>query len=193
MRYKVIEIKKYAKGGMNLMSISTKGGDKGKTSLWSGERIAKNNARVEAYGTIDELNSHLGEAKHYVKVQKVKEIIEGIQHDLFRVGGSLATVGEFSKPIEKYHVNHITNIVYELERELEFKGFVVPGMTVQSAKLDVARAVTRRAERRILSLADEAEIGEEVKKYVNRLSDLIYLLARIEEKTEGKLKLEEWK
>lgn len=175
------------------MSISTKGGDKGKTSLWSGERIAKNNARVEAYGTIDELNSHLGEAKHYVKVQKVKEIIEGIQHDLFRVGGSLATVGEFSKPIEKYHVNHITNIVYELERELEFKGFVVPGMTVQSAKLDVARAVTRRAERRILSLADEAEIGEEVKKYVNRLSDLIYLLARIEEKTEGKLKLEEWK
>ncbi|MEI6857242.1 cob(I)yrinic acid a,c-diamide adenosyltransferase [Psychrilyobacter sp.] len=175
------------------MSISTKGGDKGKTSLWSGERVAKNNARVEAYGTIDELNSHLGEAKHYVKVQKVKEIIERIQHDLFRVGGSLATVGVFSKAIEKYHVDHITNMVYELERDLEFKGFVVLGMTVQSAKLDIARAVTRRAERRILSLADEAEIGEEIKEYVNRLSDLIYLLARIEEKAEGKLKLEEWR
>lgn len=175
------------------MSISTKGGDKGKTSLWSGERIAKNNARVEAYGTIDELNSHLGEAKHYVKLEKVKEIIEDIQHDLFRVGGSLATVGKFSKPIEKHHVDHITDMVHELEKEFEFKGFIVPGMTLQSAKLDIARTVARRAERRVLSLGDEAEISEEVKKYVNRLSDLIYLLARIEEKAQGKLKLEEWK
>lgn len=193
MRYKVTEIIKYFKGGMDFMSISTKGGDKGKTSLWSGERVAKNNARVEAYGTIDELNSHLGEAKHYVKVERVKEIIEDIQHDLFRVGGSLATVGKFSKPIEKDHVDHIANLVEELEKKFEFKGFTVPGMTVQSAKLDIARAVTRRAERRILSLGDEAEISEELKKYVNRLSDLIYLLARIEEKAEGKLKLEEWK
>lgn len=174
------------------MSISTKGGDRGKTSLWSGERVAKNNARVEAYGTIDELNSHLGEAKHYVKQERVEEIIEGVQHDLFRVGGSLATIGEFKKSIGKPQVDHITKLVYELEKEFVFEGFVVPGMTVQSAKLDIARAVARRAERRILSLADEVEISEELKKYVNRLSDLIYLLARVEEKAEGKLKLEEW-
>jgi len=175
------------------MSISTMGGDRGETSLWSGERVAKNNARVEAYGTIDELNSHLGEAKHYVKLSRVREIIDGIQEDLFRVGGSLATVGEFKKPVERYHVGHITSLVYELEKEFEFKGFVVPGMTIQSAKLDVARSVARRAERRVLSLAAEAEVGEEVKKYVNRLSDLIYLLARIEEKAEGKIRLVEWK
>jgi len=190
--YKAMEIKTRGKGGMN-MSISTKGGDRGKTSLWSGERIDKNSSRVEAYGTIDELNSYLGEAKHYVKVERVGKIIEEIQHDLFRVGGSLATVGDFKKPIEKHHVEHITNLVYELEREFEFKGFVVPGMTIQSAKLDVARTIARRAERRILTLADEVKISEDVKKYVNRLSDLIYLLARVEEKAEGRLKLEEWK
>jgi len=175
------------------MSISTKSGDKGKTSLWSGERVAKNSIRVEAYGTIDELNSYLGETKHYVKLERVKEIIEEIQHDLFRVGGSLATIGEFKKTIEKQHVDRITDLVHEFEKEFEFKGFVVPGMTVQSAKLDVARTISRRAERRVLSLADTTEISEEVKKYVNRLSDLIYILARVEEKAEGKLKLEEWK
>ncbi len=175
------------------MSISTMGGDKGKTSLWSGERIAKESLRVEAYGTIDELNSHLGEAKHYVKVERVREIIDGIQEDLFRVGGSLATIGEFKKPVEKHHVGHITSLVYELENEFEFKGFVVPGMTVQSAKLDVARSVARRAERRVLALAGEEEVSEEVRKYVNRLSDLIYLLARVEEKAEGKIRLVEWK
>lgn len=190
--YKAMEIKTRGKGGMK-MSISTKGGDRGKTSLWSGERVAKNSSRVEAYGTIDELNSHLGEAKHYVKVERVGEIIEEIQHDLFRVGGSLATVGDFKKPIEKHHVDYITNLVYELEGEFEFKGFVVPGMTIQSAKLDIARTIARRAERRILTLADEVNISEDVKKYVNRLSDLIYLLARVEEKAEGRLKLEEWK
>lgn len=90
-------------------------------------------------------------------------------------------------------MGHITSLVYELENEFQFKGFVVPGMTLQSAKLDVARSVARRAERRVLALAAEEEVAEEIKKYVNRLSDLIYLLARVEEKAEGKIKLVEWK
>jgi len=175
------------------MSISTKGGDKGKTSLWSGERVAKTHARVEAYGTIDELNSHLGEARHYVKLERVEKIIEEIQHDLFKVGGELASTKEFKYPITEEHVERITELVYELEKEFKFEGFVVPGMTIQSAKLDVARTIARRGERRILSLDTLVEVGAGVKKYINRLSDLIYLLARVEEKEEGMLKLEEWK
>ena len=175
------------------MSIATRGGDRGKTSLRSGERIKKNSVRVEAYGTVDELNSHLGEAKHHVKLERVKKIIEEIQHDLFRVGGELATIGEFKKSIGETQVDHITQLVYELEKDFKFEGFVVPGMTVQSAKLDIARSVARRAERRVLTLAEEEEVGEGIKKYMNRLSDLIYLLARLEEKKEGRLKLEEWR
>jgi len=174
------------------MSVSTKTGDKGETSLWTGERIKKNHLRVEAYGTVDELNSTIAEAKHLVKSEKVKKIIIEIQNDLFRVAGSLASIGDFAYPVQLEDVERITNYVYEFEQEVELTGFVIPGNTIQSAKLDTCRTIARRAERRIMSLAEKENVPEPVKKYVNRLSDLIYMMARFEEKIENKLEFKSW-
>lgn len=174
------------------MSISTKTGDKGKTSLWSGERIDKNSSRVEAYGTIDELNSHLAEAKHLVKSKKIKQMIVEIQNDLFQAAGALASTEEFAYPVHTKDVERITNYVHDFEKEVELTGFVIPGSTLQSAKLDVCRTIARRAERRILSLAETENVPEPVRKYVNRLSDLIYMMARFEEKLQNKLEFKKW-
>ena len=174
------------------MSISTKTGDKGSTSLWSGERIKKNDARVEAYGTIDELNSFIAEARHYVKSEKVKEIIAEIQNDLFKVGGTLASISEFKFPVSEEDVARITGYVHQIEKSVTLKGFVIPGTTVQSAKLDICRTISRRAERRILTLDQESSVSHFLKQYVNRLSDLLYMMARWEEKLENKLELKEW-
>ncbi len=174
------------------MSISTKTGDKGSTSLWSGERVKKNHLRVEAYGTIDELNSVISEAKHVVKSSGVLKIIIEIQNDLFRVGGALATVGEYKYPLIEEDILRITAYVHEFEKEVSFKGFVIPGSTIQSAKLDTCRTIARRAERRILALEEHESISPLIVQYVNRLSDLIYILARYEEKLENKLTLKEW-
>jgi ATP:cob(I)alamin adenosyltransferase len=174
------------------MSISTKTGDKGKTSLWSGERIDKNSSRVEAYGTIDELNSHLAEAKHLVKSKKIKQMIVEIQNDLFQAAGALASTEEFAYPVHTEDVERITNYVHDFEKEVKLTGFVIPGSTLQSAKLDVCRTIARRAERRILTLAETENVPEPVRKYVNRLSDLIYMMARFEEKLQNKLEFKEW-
>lgn len=178
------------------MSISTKTGDKGKTSLWSGERVAKNSARVEAYGTVDELNSHLAEAKHIVKSQRVKDVILEIQDDLFRAAGALASSGRFAYPMHEEDVERITQYVLNFEEEVELTGFVIPGSTPQSAKLDVCRTIARRAERRILTLVEPGtnteQVPEPVKRYINRLSDLIYMMARFEEKLEDKLVFKKW-
>ncbi|UCH94628.1 MAG: ATP:cob(I)alamin adenosyltransferase, partial [Candidatus Aminicenantes bacterium] len=114
------------------MSISTKTGDKGKTSLWSGERIKKNSPRVEAYGTVDELNSHLAEAKHLVKSEKVKQVILEIQNHLFRVAGALASTEKFVYPVHSKDVERITNYVHDFEKEVKLTGFVIPGSTLQS-------------------------------------------------------------
>jgi len=174
------------------MSISTKSGDKGTTGLWSGQRVKKFDLRVDAYGTVDELNSFLGEARHLVKSEESISVILEIQNDLFRVGGSLATIGEFRHPVLDEDVERLTAYVHKFEEAVPFKGFVVPGNTVQSAKLDVCRTVARRAERRTLELDDAEPVGDAVKKYLNRLSDLIYMLARWEEHLEGKLMLKVW-
>ncbi len=176
------------------MSISTKTGDKGKTSLWSGERVAKTSFRVEAYGTVDELNSHLAEAKHLVKSPRVNELILEIQDDLFRAAGALASSGEFAYPMTDDDAERLTRYVHEFEKEVELTGFVIPGSTLQSAKLDVCRTIARRAERRILALEnlDGEYVPEPVKKYINRLSDLIYMMARFEEKLLDKLVFKKW-
>lgn len=174
------------------MSISTKTGDKGKTSLWSGERVSKNAPRVEAYGTVDELGSHLGEAKHFVKSDKIKEIIVSIQEDLFKVAGSLASTGEYKYPVTLEDVERLTNHVHDLEQQVPLTGFVIPGSTIQSAKLDICRTIARRAERRILSLDELEKVPEPLRQYMNRLSDLIFMLARFEEKLENKLEFKRW-
>ncbi|TYB90853.1 MAG: cob(I)yrinic acid a,c-diamide adenosyltransferase [Kosmotoga sp.] len=164
------------------MSISTGRGDKGKTSLWSGEEVFKDNLRVESYGTIDELNSFMGKAKHECITALVKNAIHNIQKDLFKVSSELATRNNNkSKLIDDKDVERIKKQIEELEATVKLKGFVVPGLTSQSACIDICRTIARRAERRIVTLSREEDISEHLLKYINKLSDLLYLLARYED------------
>lgn len=172
------------------MSVVTKTGDDGTTGLWSGERIGKDELRVECYGTIDELNSFMGDARRAVKTEKAAACLDEIQEDLFRVAGSLAARGEvsFVQPVCDEDVERLTGWVYELEKEVALTGFVIPGSTESSAKLDICRTVCRRAERRIVALSRKETVDERTRRYVNRLADALFMLARYEEQSEGAIR-----
>jgi len=170
------------------MSIVTKTGDDGSTGLWSGERIGKDSIRVEAYGTIDELSSALGMARHLCFQDNVLYAIEYIQRLLFRVAGELASLGNsFNRPITEEDEKAIEAKTSEIEARIPLRGFVVPGMTQGSAALDIARTIARRAERRVVALSRTDEISPVLLRTLNRLSDFIYMLAREEEAAQGKL------
>lgn len=170
------------------MSISTKTGDDGTTGLWSGERVQKDSVRVEAYGSIDELNSHIGECRHYCKSEEVKEILLRVQSELFHIAGQLASLNQlYVEPITEKVVEEITSLVHFYEEKVPVKGFVIPGNTIPSAKLDICRAIARRAERRVITMANTEEVALEVRKYLNRLSDLLFMLGRYEESLQGKI------
>jgi ATP:cob(I)alamin adenosyltransferase len=170
------------------MGIVTKTGDDGKTGLWSGERVWKDDARVEAYGTVDELSSFIGLAKHSARVAEVRSCIEGVQKDLVRLASDLASKGKPSgNPILPEDGERLSALVTALEQRIPLCGFVILGMTEASARLDVARAVCRRAERRIVSLSRAEEVPAPVGPYLNRLSDLLFMLARVEEEAMGAL------
>lgn len=170
------------------MGISTKKGDSGLTSLWSGQRIPKNHLRVEAYGTIDELSASIAEARHYCHEQQViEDLIKVIDH-LFFIAGELATDGKsFSSPIHHDHVDWVAQRVGHYERLVPLKGFVIPGSILSSAKIDLSRTICRRAERRIITLHQQFPVSSLVLQYINRLSDLLFMIARAEEAGEGKI------
>lgn len=171
-----------------VMSIMTRTGDDGDTGLWSGERIGKDDLRVEAYGTIDELSSALGVARHICMEDEVLYAIEDIQRILFRVAGELASVGiPFDRPIDAADEEKIAIKTSSLENRIPLRGFVIPGMTAGSAALDMARTIARRAERRVVALARKEEVSIDLRKFLNRLSDYIFMLARAEEDAAGKL------
>ncbi|GAB1483293.1 cob(I)yrinic acid a,c-diamide adenosyltransferase [Treponema sp.] len=172
------------------MSIATKTGDDGNTGLWSGERIGKDELRVESYGTIDELNSFLGDARRCLTTERVAQIVDELQEDLFRVAGSLASRGgsAYAQLVSTEDVERITSYVHELEAAVPLKGFVIPGSTEASARLDISRTVCRRAERRIVALSRQEDVNPEVKRFVNRLSDLLFMLARFEEADSGAIR-----
>ena len=173
--------------GVNEMSISTGTGDDGKTSLWSGERIEKDSLRVESYGTVDELNSFLGEAKHFV-CNEIEAHIINVQRFLFSIAGQLASRDvQYVEPVTEEAIDSLTLLIHRYEAIINLKGFVIPGSTIASAKLDVCRTVARRAERRILALSKTETVPEPVRKYINRLSDFLFILARYEEYLAGKL------
>lgn len=174
------------------MSIVTKTGDHGQTSLWSGERVDKDDLRVEAYGTIDELNAHLGVAKHLVLPETVAQI-EEVQNLLFNVAGSLSSRDKrYVYPVRDEDLAKMEKTIDELEAKLKMTGFVIPGMTPASAQLDVARTVARRAERRIIALARREEVPFPARQYVNRLADFLFVLARNEEHQAGMLTYKAW-
>ncbi len=169
------------------MKIYTKTGDKGETSLFAGGRVPKNSERIEAYGTIDELNSYIGLTITEVKNKEVLSLLEKIQSQLFTLGSDLATpenvknksvntprvAPEFYKKLE----DEIDKFDSKLE---ELKNFILPGGSKGAAFLHVCRTICRRAERRVITLSDKQEIGEEIIIYLNRLSDLFFVLARYE-------------
>lgn len=166
---------------MIMAVIYTRTGDKGSTSLLDGSRVRKNNIRVESYGTIDELNSVLGFAKHFVKETEIAERIHTVQKELFKVASELAD------PTGKVYPSHIgeTEIqrfecwIDEYVKKMNpASKFIVPGSSKASGALHISRTVCRRAERVMLKLDEVEPINPNVLKYVNRLSDLLYAFAR---------------
>jgi cob(I)alamin adenosyltransferase len=168
------------------MSIATKTGDEGDTSLMYGRRVPKTNERVEAYGCVDELNSALGVVRASTADTFLTEKIVAIQNDLVILMGELATAAE---DMDRYKrdgfqltsptmTDRLSALVDELEKGRSFKDWANPGNTKESAALDVARTVCRRAERRVAGLMAVANFNGETLRYLNRLSDVCWLLAR---------------
>lgn len=163
------------------MKIYTKGGDKGQTSLYDNTRVYKDSIRVECYGTIDELNCFLGLAKNFIEEEEIIKDINIIQKELFNVAGELATIDEnkFSNKVKEEDVKVLEKLIdYYMSKANATPQFIVPGSSKGSAALHVSRTVCRRAERRIISLSREEEVSPVLLKYVNRLSDAIYAMAR---------------
>jgi ATP:cob(I)alamin adenosyltransferase len=171
------------------MSIVTKTGDDGTTGLWSEERIPKDDMRVEAYGTLDELSSALGIARHLCFEDEVLYAIDDLQKLLFRVSGELASLGRpFDRPILPQDEATMAERIAALEERIPLTGFVLPGMTQGSAALDLARTIARRAERRVVSLSRRDGVSQDLMRLLNRLSDYLYMLARAEEAASGKIR-----
>ena len=167
------------------------GGDDGTTGLLGGGRAPKDDPRVEAYGTVDEASSAIGLAKALTGDARVREIAEGLQRDLYRIGAELATnpaqAGRFGET-SPADVAGLDRLLAELEAEVPMPdGFVLPGATPASGALDLARAVVRRAERRCVAMVREGVTGNvETRRYLNRLSLVLFVLGRYEEARAGR-------
>ena len=165
------------------MKIYTKKGDKGHTSLMDGEIVNKHNLSVDAYGTIDELNSFIGLLKDYLKDDKLKAILNNIQLKLFSIGSILASgknqnISEKVK-IEKKDVLGIESMIDRFSDDLpELKNFIIPGGHKISSYSHVCRSICRRAERRISELNKNSLVDSNILAYVNRLSDFFFILSR---------------
>lgn len=167
------------------MKIYTKTGDDGTTSLFSGGRVHKTHLRVEAYGTVDELNSIIGVARSHQPSKKTDENLENIQNKLFHLGADLATPldakADWVVRMDADSVSWLETSIDAMTADLPaLKQFILPGGTLASAQLQVARTVCRRAERVALALSADEPIGEHVIKYLNRLSDWLFTIARWE-------------
>jgi cob(I)alamin adenosyltransferase len=165
------------------MSISTMRGDSGETSLAGGVRVSKASTRVEAYGTIDELNSSMGFARSICEDAEIAAFTKNVQQDLFRIGSSLATPTESPKPqvvVDPLLVDRLTEEVHRIEAiEGILADWSIPGEHRAAAAFDVARTVCRRAERGLVRLQEAGAIVQPaILAYVNRLSDLLWLFGR---------------
>jgi cob(I)alamin adenosyltransferase len=165
------------------MSISTKRGDTGQTGLAGGIRVSKSSLRVEAYGTIDELNSALGLARSMCDDQELRERTKLIQRELFKIGSGLATPPESRKPqvpVTAEMVESLTSQVHEIEAiEGLLSDWSLPGEHPVAAAYDLARTICRRAERNVVRLVESGEqVEPNILAYVNRLSDLLWLFGR---------------
>lgn len=166
-----------------MVKIYTKTGDKGETSLFGGKRVSKADLRVETYGEIDELNSLIGIIIFKIKNSKVKSGLSSIQSDLFELGSRLASSNTKYKMLDiKYlndRVSKIEQLIDDLSKELqELHNFILPGGGKAGSLLHFARAVCRRVERQVVAFSEKEKVSSEIIVYFNRLSDLLFTMAR---------------
>jgi cob(I)alamin adenosyltransferase len=172
------------------MSIATKRGDTGETALAGAVRVSKGHLRVEAYGTVDELNTFMGLARVITDDADVKALVKKLQRELFTVGSALATAPTGSKKepaVTSEMVEALTTEVHRIEAiEGVLADWSIPGEHAASAAFDVARTVCRRAERQVVRLIESGEpVNPQILAYLNRLSDLLWLLGRLIEQQAG--------
>lgn len=163
------------------MSIYTRFGDKGKTSLYGGKTVSKGSLRVDAYGSLDELNSAIGVALIEIKDPPIKKELLLIQNDLFEIGASLASNME-NKKLEEYLKKRVKDFEKQIDRLTkklpELMNFILPGGGKRSSFLHLARTICRRSERRVVELSEKENVSKETLIYINRLSDLLFTYAR---------------
>jgi len=172
--------------------LYTRSGDSGTTALFGGGRVPKDSARVEAYGSVDELNSALGVAVAFVQQPEIREALAGVQNELFNIGSELAS--ETGKAAASGHmftgeeakIATIEALIDEYDAEVEpLRTFILPSGSAGGAMLHLCRTVCRRAERAVVRLAREEPVNPAVLTYLNRLSDLLFVLARYANKADG--------
>jgi cob(I)alamin adenosyltransferase len=175
------------------MKIYTKTGDQGSTGLFGGGRVSKDDIRVEAYGDVDELNAVIGMARSVEMMPRIDEVLVPIQRDLFAIGALLATPDreKMAQHLEKARIDEgrigeLERAIDEGEAELEpLRSFILPGGTPKAAALHAARTVCRRAERHVVRLQHDVELPPLAVIYLNRLSDLLFTLARVANRLAG--------
>lgn len=170
--------------GKRLTKIYTRTGDRGTTGLGDGSRVDKDSLRVEAYGTVDEVNSAIGLVLSAELPVSVRECLTRIQHELFDLGGELCMPGHALIP-----GSYVTALEQDLDRLNEhlppLEDFILPGGSESAARCHLARTMARRAERRVISLAHNETVNEESIRYLNRLSDLLFVVARVLARHDG--------
>ncbi|MBK9759566.1 MAG: cob(I)yrinic acid a,c-diamide adenosyltransferase [Flavobacteriales bacterium] len=166
------------------MKIYTRTGDKGQTSLLGGMRVPKDHARIEAYGTIDELNSHLGMLRDLAGAAQ-KDLLITIQENLFSIGSRLASASEleadkFKVPhLEEADISMLEAAMDSMDKDLpEMRNFILPGGHPAVSQAHICRTICRRAERLVVRIAEQEQLPESIIRYLNRLSDLLFVLAR---------------
>jgi len=171
--------------------VYTRTGDDGTTGLGGGQRVAKDSARIAAYGTVDELSSAIGAAVALGLDPRLAAVLARIQNELFNVGSDLCILEEDKAAmpvpvVEERHVDALEGLMDELQAELTpLENFILPGGTPAAAQLHVARTVCRRAEREVIHLSRQEPVGPWVVRYLNRLSDALFVMARYENLKRG--------
>ena len=160
-------------------TIYTGTGDNGTTSLIGGTRVEKDHIRVEAYGTIDELNAHLGLLSVVIEDEQTRAFIEKIEHNMLTIGCSLANEQKSENTLSDEDIAVMQKAIDDLETQLPpMHCFIIPGGTEAAARANLCRTICRRAEREIIRLKRECEVEHNIMVYINRLSDYLFLLQR---------------
>jgi len=178
-----------------LARIYTRTGDKGETGLAGGSRVSKDSLRVDAYGNVDELNSVLGMVRAFLSDKELDGLLAELQVDLFVVGADLASTPEAQQRnvprISQERIVEMEQTIDRLEADLSpLKAFILPGGGVAGSLLHNARTVARRAERRIVTLSRTEPVNEKLVPYMNRLSDMLFVMARVANRRENKAETE---